>query len=107
MDVQDTTGTSKALIPAAKVDAPNPILSQHGGAHDAWLDGDIEVDLVEDLDWMLREDTSNSNKLGVPGAVQGSIRLVHAATNDLAVFDEDAADWRLVALECKLGLIGR
>lgn len=53
VDVEDTTGAAEALVPAAKVDSANPVLAQHGGAHDAGLDSDIEVGLVEDLDGML------------------------------------------------------
>jgi hypothetical protein len=46
---------------------------------------------------MLREDTSNGDELGVPGAVQSSIRLVHTAADDFAVLDEDTADRCLIA----------
>jgi hypothetical protein len=104
MDVQDTPCASKALIPTAKVDGPDTILAQHRSAHDAGLDSDIEIDLVEDLDRMLGQNAGNGHELGVSGAVQGSIRLVHAATNNLAVFDEDTAHGCFVALQGKLSL---
>lgn len=104
VDVEDTASATKALIPAAKVDSSDAVLAQHGGAHDTWLDSDIEVGLVENLDRMLRQDAGNGDELGVPGAIQGSIRLVHAAANDLAVLDKDTADRCFVALEGELRL---
>jgi hypothetical protein len=54
---------------------------------------------------MLRQDAGNGDELSVSGAVQGAIGLVHAASNDFAVPDENAADGCLVALQCKLGLV--
>lgn len=106
VDVQDAPSAAKALVPTAKVDTPNAVLAQHGGAHDARLDGDIEVGLVENLDWIFGQDTSDGNELGVPGPVERPVRLVHAATYDLAVLDENTADRCFIALQCKLGLFG-
>lgn len=106
MNVQDASCATKALVPAAKVDASNAILTQHGGTHDARLDGDIEVGLVEDIDGILGQDTSNSDKFSVPGTIEGSICLVHASTNDVAVLDKDTTDRCFIALQCKLGLFG-
>jgi hypothetical protein len=104
VDVEDTACASKALIPATKVDGPNTVLAQHGSAHDTWLDSDIEVSLVENLDGVLGEDAGNGDEFGVSGAVQGPICLVHAASNDFAVLDEDTTDRRFIALEGKLSL---
>jgi hypothetical protein len=98
VDIQYTPRTAKSLVPTSKVDGSDSVLAEHGGAHDTGLNGDIQIGLVEDLDWMLREDTSNGDELGVPGAVQSSIRLVHTAADDFAVLDEDTADWCLIAL---------
>jgi hypothetical protein len=106
VNVQDSASSAKALVPASEVDSPDSVLAQHRGAHDAWLDSDIEVGLVEDADGVLRQDTGDSDELGVSGAIQSSIRLVHASTDDLATFHEDAADGCLIALECKFGLGG-
>lgn len=106
MDVQHAASPAKALIPATEVDSSDAVLTQHRGTHDAGLDRDIEVCLAEDLDGVLGEDAGDGNELGVPGAVEGPVGLVHAAANDLAVFDEDAPDGRFIALECELGLIG-
>jgi hypothetical protein len=106
MDVQDTSRASEALIPATKIDGANTVLPQHRSAHDTGLDSDIKVCLVENLDRMLGQDTSNGHEFGVPGAVQSSVRLIHAATNNLAVFDKDTANRCFVALQGKLSLTG-
>jgi hypothetical protein len=53
---------------------------------------------------VLGQDASNGDKLGVSGTVQGPVGLVHASSNDVAIFDEDTADGRLIALECQFGL---
>lgn len=53
VNVQDASSATKSLVPATEEDAPNTILTQHGSAHDTWLDGDIEVRLVENLDGVL------------------------------------------------------
>jgi len=106
VDVQYSSRAAKALVPAAKVDSSDAVLTQHRGAHDAGLNGDIQVGFVEDLDGIFREDASDGDKLGVPGAVESAVGLVHASTDDLAVLDEDAADWCFIALQCKLGLNG-
>jgi hypothetical protein len=104
VDVQYTPSATEALIPAAEVHSTDTILTQHGCAHDARLDSDIEIGLVEDLDGMLGQDTSNGDEFGVSGAIQSPIRLVHASTNDFAVLHKDTADGCLIALECKFGL---
>lgn len=104
VNVQYTSRTTKTLVPAAKVHGADTILTQHGSAHDARLDSDIEIGLIEDLDRVLRQDTSNGNKFRVPGAVKGAVRLVHASTDNLAVLYEDTTDRCLIALECKLSL---
>lgn len=107
MDVEHTASTAKALIPAAEVDGSDSILTQHGSAHDTGLNGDIKVCFLQDADGMLGQNAGKSNELGVPRAIEGAIRLVHAASNDLAILDEDAANRCLVTLECQLGLSRR
>jgi hypothetical protein len=104
VDVQDTTSAAESLVPAAKVDGADAILTKHGGAHDARLDCDIEIGLVENLERVLGEDASNRNKLSMSGAIEGAVRLVHATANDFAVFDKDTADRCFVALQGKLSL---
>lgn len=53
---------------------------------------------------MLGQDTSDSDEFSMSGAVQGAIRFVHSAANDLAILDEHATDGRLIAFECQLSL---
>lgn len=53
MDVQHSSSTAEPLVPASEVDCSNAVLAQHGCTHDAWLDSDIEVCLVEDADGVL------------------------------------------------------
>jgi len=69
MNVQHTTGSAKSLIPAAKVDGSDAILAEHRGAHDAWLDGDIEICFIQGADGMLGQDTSDGDELGVSGTI--------------------------------------
>lgn len=103
VDIEDPSCSAKALVPASKIDGANAVLAQHRGAHDAGLDGDIEVRLVEDGDGVLGQDAGNGDKLGVPGAVEGAVCFVHAAANDVAVPDKDTADGSFVAFEGELG----
>jgi hypothetical protein len=104
MDVQYSTGAAESLVPATKVHGANAVLTKHRGTHDARLDRDIEIGFVENLERVLGQDASNGDKLGMPGAIKGAVRLVHATTDDLAVFDEDTADRGFVALQGKLSL---
>ena len=104
MHVQNTTSATESLIPASEVDCTDAVLTQHGGAHDAWLDSDIEVSLVEDAEGVLGQDAGNGNKLSVSGAIKSAVGLVHASTDDLAVLDKHAAHRRLIARQCKFSL---
>lgn len=105
MHVQNAASASETLIPAAKVDCSDAILTKHRGAHDAWFDSDIEVGLVQDADRLLGQDSCDGNELGVSSTVEGAIGLVHSTANDLAILDEDATDRRLIAGQCELGLL--
>lgn len=105
MDVQDTSGSSKALVPAAKVNGADTVLAKHGGAHDTRFDSDIEVRFVENLDGVFGQDAGNCNELGMTSAIQGAISLVHTTTDDFAVLDEDTADRCFITLQSKLGLL--
>lgn len=96
VDVQNTSSAAEPLIPTSKVDSPNPILAQHRSAHDAWFDGNIKIRLFQDADGMLRKNTGQCNELGMPRSIQSPVRLVHSLADDFAIFDEDAADGRLV-----------
>lgn len=100
MNVQHTTSAPETLIPAPKVDSSNAVLAQHGGAHDAGLDGHVEVGVVESRDWVFRQDACEGNELCMPGAIEGTVRFIHATAKDAAVFDKNTANWGLIALEC-------
>lgn len=104
VDIENPSRSSKSLIPASEVDSSDTVLAKHGRTHDAWLDGDIQVRLVEHTDGVLRQDAGDGNELGVPRAVQSAVRLVHASANDFAILHKDTADWCLVALECEFSL---
>ena len=105
MHVQDTTSATESLIPAPKVDRSNAVLAQHGGAHDARLDGDIEVSLVKDADGVLGQDACNGDELGVSSTVESAVGFIHSSANDLAVLHEDTTDRSLIAGQGKFGLL--
>lgn len=104
VDIQHTTGSAKSLVPAAKINGSDTILTEHRGAHDAWLDSDIEIRLIQDADGMLGQDAGDGDELGMPGAIQGAVRFVHASADDFAIFDKHTTNGRLIALECQFGL---
>lgn len=105
MHVQNAARAAESLVPAAKVDRSDAVLAKHGGAHDAWLDSDIEVRLTQDADGLLRQDAGNGNELGMSGAVERAVGLVHSSADDLAVLHEHTTDRRLITGQCKLGLM--
>lgn len=105
MNVQHTARTAEPLVPATKVHSPNTVLAQHAGAHDARLDGDVQVRVPEHAGGLVRQNGGEGHELGVAGAVEGAVRLVHATADDLAVIDEDAADGGFVVFKCMLGLV--
>jgi len=65
----DTTGAAKAVVEAAKVDAADPELAQSGSAHDAGLDGHVEVGGVQDGRVVAGHDLAEGDELGVAGAL--------------------------------------
>jgi hypothetical protein len=65
----DTTGTAKAVVEAAKVDAADSELAKGRGAHDAGLDGHVEVGGVQDGRVVAGHDFAESDELGVAGAL--------------------------------------
>lgn len=105
MNIQHAPRASKPFVPAPEIHRPDPVLPEHGRAHDAWFNGHIQVGLFEDGDGVLLEDAGESNELGVSGPVQCAVCFVAAAADDGTVFYEDAAYWCLVAGEGVLGLV--
>jgi hypothetical protein len=65
----DTTGTAKAVVEAAEVDAADSELTQSRSAHDAGLDGHVEVGGVQDGRVVAGHDLAEGDKLGVAGAL--------------------------------------
>jgi hypothetical protein len=65
----DTTGAAKAVVEAAKVDAADSKLAQSGSAHDAGLDGHVEVGGVQDGRVVAGHDLAEGDELGVAGAL--------------------------------------
>jgi hypothetical protein len=104
MHIEYASGASESLVPAAKIDGSDSVLAKHGGAHDARLDGNIEVSLVEYADGVLGQNACNGDELGVSGAIESTVGLIHSPTDDLAVLHEDTTDRRLIAGQCKFGL---
>jgi hypothetical protein len=47
-DTHDTTTATEAIVEATKVDGANAELAQDRSTHDAWLDSDVQVRLLED-----------------------------------------------------------
>lgn len=47
MDGKDTARTSKLIVDSAKIDVLDAKLSEHAGAHDAWLNRDEKLTLAE------------------------------------------------------------
>ena len=47
-DTHDTATTTEAIVEATKVDGADAELAQDRSTHDAWLDSDVQVRLLED-----------------------------------------------------------
>lgn len=72
-DAHDSTTATEAVIEAAKVDGADAELAQDRGAHDAWLDGDIQVGLLENLGFVFGQDLAQGHELGMAGALETSM----------------------------------
>jgi hypothetical protein len=71
----DAAGAAKAVVEAAKVHAADSELAQGRGAHDAGLDGHVEVGGVQDGRVVAGHDLAESDKLGVASALFCSISV--------------------------------
>ena len=105
MNVQHAPCASKPFVPAPEIHSSDPVLPEHGRAHDAWFNGHIQVGLFEDGDRILLKDAGESNEFGVSGPVQGAVCFVAAAADDGAIFYKDATYWCLIAGKSVFGLI--
>lgn len=62
VDGHDSAAATEAVIQAAKVHGADAVLAESGSAHDARLDGDIKVRLLEDAGRVLRHDLGEGDK---------------------------------------------
>lgn len=69
MHRHDAAGAAEAVVEAAKVDAADSELTQSRRAHDAGLDGHVEVGRVQDGRMVARHDLAQSDELGMAGAL--------------------------------------
>lgn len=69
MDIEDAAGAAKALVRAAEVDGVDFELAEHGCAHDAGLDGDVEIALLEEGRGLRLEELADGDELAVRGAL--------------------------------------
>lgn len=76
MNVHDPTSAAKFVIVATKVDGPDAVLTQRSSAHDARLDGNVEVGRTKDGWPMLEQDGFECDKLCVPRALDRAVRSV-------------------------------
>lgn len=68
-DAHDSTTATEAVVEAAKVDGVDAELAQDRGAHDAWLDSDIQVGFLENLRVVFGKDLAQGNELGMTGSL--------------------------------------
>jgi len=66
--------STKAIVEAAKVDGPDAELAQGRRAHDARLDRDVEIRILEDRRGVLGEDLAHCHEFGVARALFGRDR---------------------------------
>lgn len=72
-DAHDSTTATEAVVEAAKVDGLDAELAQDRGAHDAWLDSDIQVGLFENLWVVLGKNLAQGNELSMAGTLVPSM----------------------------------
>jgi hypothetical protein len=69
VNLQHAPVAAEAVVEAAKVDGADAKLAQGRGAHDTWLDGDVQVRVGEDGLRVLFEDLGNGHELGMAGSL--------------------------------------
>lgn len=69
VDMEHASGAAKPVVPAAKVDGANGELPQGRGAHDARLNGDIEIGLAQDGRRVAGQDLRDCDEFRVSRAV--------------------------------------
>lgn len=124
MNGEYTSSTPESIIGAAKVDLPDLVLSQGRSTHNARLDCDVEVCLLELSLLMDLEEFCDCEKLCMTCTlyfhlvmvyifrtreccityVHGAICIIHARSHNLVFVDQDTAHWGLAAQESALAL---
>lgn len=69
VDVENASSAAKSVVPAAKVDGADVELPEGRGAHDARLNGDIEIGLAQDGRRVAGQDLRDCDKFRVSCAV--------------------------------------
>jgi len=67
--LHNPTTTPESLIQTPKIHGSDAVLPQRRSAHDARLDGDVEVRLVQDGERVLGDDLADGDEFGVAGAL--------------------------------------
>jgi hypothetical protein len=66
----DAASAAETIVEAAEVDAANTILAKSRGAHDAGLNGHVEIGGVQDGRVVTGHDLAESDELGVASALE-------------------------------------
>jgi len=103
MHGQDTSVAPKSVVATAKVDTADSVLSQGRGAHDARLNCDVKIGLLEFGGGELGQEFGDGEEFGMSSPIERSICVVHAPSNDFSVEDEDAGNRRLTPSESLFG----
>lgn len=69
VDVHHAATATEAIIQAAEVHGTDAVLSQGGGAHDAWLDSHVQICVADDGLSVLGHDFGQSDEFGVTGSL--------------------------------------
>lgn len=72
----DTASAAETVIEAAEVNAANAVLAESRSAHDARLNGHVEVGGVQDGRMVAGHDFAESDELGVAGALGSSVLAI-------------------------------
>jgi hypothetical protein len=70
VDLEDTAGSAEAIVETAEEDAADLKLTQRGGAHDAGLHRDVEVEVKEDGWGVVTQDSFDGDEFSVTSSLQ-------------------------------------
>ena len=89
VDSHDAAGAAETIVEAAEVDAADTILAEGRCAHDAGLNGHVEVGGVQDGRMVAGHDFAESDKLGVASALESSMLAIHFLEEDSSTADHN------------------